>query len=394
MADGSGWNWTGRSSTSLAMGNSSDVVSLAEALIACESVTPARGAVFDAFEAMLAPLGFEVHRFVAGEEVENCLAIRRGPPGSRHFAFAGHLDVVPPGEGWTSAPFAPERRGELLYGRGAVDMKSSIAAMVAAVAEVPPGAGTISFIVTGDEEGEAIHGTRALIELIRESGEIPDMCLIGEPTSVARLGDMVKPGRRGSVNVFLEVAGREGHVAYPHLSDNPIPRLVALLAELDALVLDEGTDWFQPSNLEITDLEVGNPAHNVIPAKARARISIRFNDLHTGAGLGERISAIAARHGATARPVVSGESYLTPPGPLSDIVVAAIEAEIGVTPELSTSGGTSDARFLKDLCPVIDFGPPNATMHKRDEAIALDDLAALARIYRRIAIAALTGEQS
>ena len=376
------------------MGNSSDVVSLAERLIACESVTPARGPVFDAFEAMIVPLGFEVHRFVAGGAVENCLAIRRGPPGSRHFAFAGHLDVVPAGEGWSSPPFTPERRAGLLYGRGAVDMKSSIAAMVAALADVPAAAGTISFIVTGDEEGEAVHGTRALIELIRESGEIPDMCLIGEPTSVARLGDMVKPGRRGSVNVFLEVAGREGHVAYPHLSDNPIPRLVALLAELDALVLDEGTDWFQPSNLEITDLEVGNPAHNVIPAKARARISIRFNDLHTGAGLGERISAIAARHGATARPVVSGESYLTPPGPLSDIVVAAIEAEIGVTPELSTSGGTSDARFLKDLCPVIDFGPPNATMHKRDEAIALDDLAALARIYRRIAIAALTGEQS
>ena len=375
------------------MGNSSDVVSLAERLIACESVTPARGPVFDAFEAMIVPLGFEVHRFVAGGAVENCLAIRRGPPGSRHFAFAGHLDVVPAGEGWSSPPFTPERRAGLLYGRGAVDMKSSIAAMVAALADVPAAAGTISFIVTGDEEGEAVHGTRALIELIRESGEIPDMCLIGEPTSVARLGDMVKPGRRGSVNVFFEVAGREGHVAYPHLSDNPIPRLVALLAELDALVLDEGTDWFQPSNLEITDLEVGNPAHNVIPAKARARISIRFNDLHTGAGLGERISAIAARHGATARPVVSGESYLTPPGPLSDIVVAAIEAETGVTPELSTTGGTSDARFLKDLCPVIDFGPPNATMHKRDEAVALDDLETLARIYRRVVLAALTGGQ-
>ena len=375
------------------MGNSSDVVSLAEALIACESVTPARGAVFDAFEAMLAPLGFEVHRFVAGGTVENCLAIRRGPAGSRHLAFAGHLDVVPAGEGWSSPPFVPERRAGLLYGRGAVDMKSSIAAMVAALADVPAAAGTISFIVTGDEEGEAVHGTRALIELIRERGEIPDMCLVGEPTSVARLGDTVKPGRRGSVNVFLEVAGREGHVAYPHLADNPVPRLVALLAELDALVLDEGSDWFQASNLEITDIAVGNPAHNVIPPVARARISIRFNDLHSGAELGERVAAIAARHGATARPVVSGESYLTPPGPLSDIVVAAIAAETGVAAELSTSGGTSDARFLKDLCPVIDFGPPNATMHKRDEAIALDDLAALARIYRRIAIAALTGEQ-
>jgi len=375
------------------MGNSSDVASLAERLIACESVTPARGAVFDAFEAMAAPLGFEVHRFIAGGHVENCLAIRRGPAGSRHFAFAGHLDVVPPGEGWSSPPFTPERRAGLLYGRGAVDMKGSVAAMVAALADVPAEAGTVSLIITGDEEGEAIHGTRALIALIRERGDVPDLCLVGEPTSVALLGDTVKPGRRGSVNVFLEVEGREGHVAYPHLADNPLPRLVALLAELDTLVLDEGTEWFQPSNLEITEIEVGNPAHNVIPARARARISIRFNDLHTGAGLGERVRAIAARHGATARPVVSGESYLTPPGPLSDIVVAAIEAETGLTPELSTSGGTSDARFLKDLCPVIDFGPPNATMHKRDEAVALDDLEALVRIYRRIALAALRGER-
>jgi succinyl-diaminopimelate desuccinylase len=261
--------------------------------------------------------------------------------------------------------------------------------MAVAVADIPADAGTISFIITGDEEGEALHGTRALIALIRQRGDIPDMCLVGEPTSVARLGDMVKPGRRGSVNVFLEVQGREGHVAYPHLADNPIPRLVALLAELDALALDEGSDWFQPSNLEITDISVGNPAHNVIPPVARARISIRFNDLHSGAELGERVREIAARHGGTAVPVVSGESYLTKPGPLSDIVVAAVEAETGITPELSTTGGTSDARFLKDLCPVIDFGPPNATMHKRDEAIALDDLEALVRIYRRIALAAL-----
>ncbi len=375
------------------MENSSDVASLAERLIACESVTPARGMVFDVFEAMLVPLGFEVFRFIAGGQVENCLAIRRGPAGSRHFAFAGHLDVVPPGEGWSSAPFAPERRAGMLYGRGAVDMKGSIAAMIAAVAGVPAEAGTVSFIITGDEEGEAVHGTRALIELIRERGEIPDLCLVGEPTSVARLGDTVKPGRRGSVNVWLEVAGREGHVAYPHLADNPIPRLVALLAELDALVLDEGTEWFQPSNLEITDIEVGNRATNVIPASARARISIRFNDLHSGAELGERIAEIAARHGGTARPVVSGESYLTMPGLLSDIVSAAIEAETRIRPELSTSGGTSDARFLKDLCPVIDFGPPNATMHKRDEAVALDDLGTLARIYRRVALAALRGEQ-
>jgi len=214
---------------------------------------------------------------------------------------------------------------------------------------------------------------------------------VGEPTSVHRLGDMAKIGRRGSVNIWLEVEGTQGHVAYPHNADNPIPRLVRMLAELDAMVLDEGTDWFQPSNLEITELEVGNHAHNVIPSKAVARISIRFNDLHSGAELAERVQAIAAKHGGTARPIISGESFLTPPGAFSDMIVAAVEAETGVTPELSTSGGTSDARFLKDLCPVIEFGLCNATMHKRDEAVAVADLDVLARIYRRIALAALAG---
>ena len=375
---------------------SADPVALAEALIACESVTPARGPVFDALEAMLAPLGFEVHRFIAGEgadPVENCFAIRRGPAGARHFGFAGHLDVVPAGEGWTSRPFVPERRqapgGELLYGRGAVDMKGSIAAMVAAAAGVPAEAGTLSFIVTGDEEGPAVHGTRKLIELIRERGEAPDLILVGEPTSVARLGDMVKIGRRGSINVWLTVEGREGHVAYPERADNPIPRLVAMLAELDALVLDEGTEWFQPSNLEITELQVGNPAHNVIPPRAVARISIRFNDRHTGEELARLVNGIAEKHGGKAEPIISGEPFLTPPGAFSALLADAIRAETGLEPELSTSGGTSDARFLKDLAPVIDFGPVNATMHKRDEAIAVDDLVTLARIYKRIALAAL-----
>jgi len=371
------------------------VVDLATRLIACESVTPARGPVFDALEAMLAPLGFEVHRFIAGtddEAVENCLAIRRGLSGSRHFAFAGHVDVVPPGAGWTSGAFSPEIRGDLLYGRGAVDMKGAIAAMIAAAAEIPQQAGTLSFIITGDEEGEAIHGTRALIDLIRERDEVPDLCLVGEPTSVHRLGDMMKIGRRGSVNIWLTVEGVEGHVAYPHLADNPIPRLVAMLAELEALVLDEGTDWFQPSNLEITDIAVGNPATNVIPGTASARLSIRFNDQHTGAELAQRVTAIAQAHGGTARPVISGEPFLTPPGAFSRLVADAVEAETGVRPEASTSGGTSDARFLKALCPVIEFGLPNATMHKRDEAAALDDLAALARIYWRIASAALQGD--
>lgn len=372
-----------------------DPVAFAEALIACPSVTPAEGLVFDCLEAQLKPLGFAVHRFTAGDKpdgpVENLFAVRRGPEGSRHFAYAGHLDVVPPGEGWTSAPFAPERRGELLYGRGAVDMKGSIAAAVAAFAEVPAEAGTISLIITGDEEGAATHGTLALIDYMRDAGEAPDLCLVGEPTSVRRLGDTVKIGRRGSVNIWLEVAGQQGHVAYPHLADNPAPRLVALLAELDALVLDEGTEWFQASNLEITQIGIDNPATNVIPAKAEARISIRFNNLHTGESLSALVAEIAARHGGTSRAVVSGEAFLTQPGAFSALVTEAIRAETGVEPEISTTGGTSDARFLKDLCPVIEFGLSNATMHKRDEAVAVADLEVLARIYHRIAEAALRG---
>jgi succinyl-diaminopimelate desuccinylase len=371
------------------------VAALAEALIACPSVTPAAGLVFDCLEGQLAPLGFAVHRFVTGEApdgpVENLFAIRQGPEGSRHFGFAGHVDVVPPGEGWASAPFAPEVRGGLLYGRGAVDMKGAIAAMVAATAAIPPEAGTVSLIITGDEEGPAKYGTVALIEHMRERHAIPDLILVGEPTSVNRLGDMMKIGRRGSTNIWLEVEGKEGHVAYPHLADNPITRLVHMLAELKAMPLDDGTDWFQASNLEVTDMTVGNPATNVIPARAQARLSIRFNDLHTGKELGERVTAIAEKHGGKARPVVYGEAFLTPPGAFSDLIADAVEAEIGIRPEASTTGGTSDARFLKDLCPVIEFGLCNATMHKRDEAVALADLDALARIYARIATAALAG---
>lgn len=372
-----------------------DVADLTEALIACPSVTPAAGLVFDCLEARLKPLGFAIHRAITGEApdgpVENLFAIRQGPEGSRHFAYAGHVDVVPPGEGWTSAPFAPERRGELLYGRGAVDMKGSIAAMVAAVAEIPQEAGTLSFVITGDEEGPAKYGTLALIETMRALGAIPDVCLVGEPTSVNRLGDMMKIGRRGSVNIWLTVEGVQGHVAYPHLADNPAPRMVALLAELDALVLDEGTDWFQPSNLEITQLAIPNPATNVIPARAEARVSIRFNDRHTGASLSARVAEIAERHGGTARAVISGEAFLTPPGDFSRIVAEAILAETGLAAETSTTGGTSDARFLRALCPVIEFGLSNATMHKTDEAVALADLPVLVRIYRRVAEAALKG---
>lgn len=363
---------------------------LAQSLIAAPSITPAIGAVFDALEAALIPLGFTVERFIDGIEpdgpVENLLAVRAGAPGTPHFGFAGHLDVVPPGVGWASDAFTPEVRGDLLYGRGAVDMKGSIAAFVAAAAAVPAADGTISLIITGDEEGPAIFGTRALMEHMAARGIRPDMIVVGEPTSVNRLGDMVKIGRRGSVNIWIDVPGTQGHVAYPHLADNPIPRLVAMLAEIDAIILDSGNDWFQPSNIEVTDIEVGNHATNVIPAQARARLSIRFNDQHSGAELVARIEAIARKYAPIARVVgkISGEAFLTPPGDLSALVSAAIAEETGLIPELSTTGGTSDARFLHILCPVVEFGLTNATMHKLDEAVAVADLDRLAAIYRRI----------
>ncbi len=372
----------------------------AKRLISCRSVTPATGEVFDAMEAILAPLGFAIHRFLRGDgaegsdeaPVENLFAIRKGPEGSKHFAFAGHLDVVPPGDGWHCDPFVPTEEGELLYGRGAVDMKSAIACFAAALHEIPAEAGTISMIITGDEEGPALHGTRALIDYMREEGIQPDLCLVGEPTSVNQLGDMMKIGRRGSVNIWLTVEGTQGHVAYPHLADNPLPKLVAMLKELDELLLDTGTEWFQPSNLEITDIEVGNKAHNVIPAEARARISIRFNDLHSGNSLSERVAAIAEKHGGRALPIISGEPFLTAPGDFSNMLAKTIEEETGVKPEQSTTGGTSDARFLRSVCPVIEFGLCNATMHKRNEAVAIPDLDALARIYTRAALGALALE--
>lgn len=366
-----------------------DPVALAEALIACPSVTPATGAVFDCLEAMLVPLGFTVERFLDGHgenaPVENLLAVRTRGPGE-HIAFAGHLDVVPPGEGWTGDAFRPERRGELLYGRGAVDMKSAIAAFVAAVARAgaDAGPGMLSLLITGDEEGDAVHGTRALMIHMAERGVAPDLCLVGEPTSVNRLGDTIKIGRRGSVNMWIAVEGVQGHVAYPHLAKNPIPPLIRILTAIEAIELDTGTDWFQPSNIEITDIMVGNPATNVIPARATARLSIRFNDLHRGEALVERIRALVETEGGTLIAKISGEAFLTPPGALSARVSEAIRAETGLTPELSTSGGTSDARFLSALCPVVEFGLVNATMHKLDEAVALADLERLTGIYQRL----------
>lgn len=364
-----------------------DVIELTKALIAAESVTPARGAVFDVLEAALVPLGFAVERFVEGEApdgpVENLLATR-GDTGP-HFAFAGHLDVVPPGPGWTGDAFVPEVRGELLYGRGAVDMKGAIAAFVAAASRVPV-EGKLSLIITGDEEGPATYGTPRLIERMAERGATPDLCLVGEPTSARRLGDTIKIGRRGSTVIWIDVPGRQGHVAYPHLADNPIPRLIAALAEIEAVTLDSGNDWFQASNIEVTDIHTGNPATNVIPGNARARLSIRFNDMQNGPALIGRIKEIVQRYapGAQVKGTVYGEAFLTLPGALSALVAGAIEAKLGVTPELSTSGGTSDARYLVKLCPVVEFGLINATMHKLDEAVALADLTALADVYEEV----------
>lgn len=375
------------------MSGAIDPVALAERLIACPSITPASGAVFDVLEAALLPLGFEVHRFVAGEApdgpVENLFATRGS--GGPHFGFAGHLDVVPPGEGWASDPFVPEVRGGLLHGRGAVDMKGSIAAFAAACADVREHPGTLSLIITGDEEGPATFGTPAIMDWMAARSIRPDMILIGEPTSEARLGDVVKIGRRGSVNLWITIPGVQGHVAYPHRADNPVPKLAKLIDALEAIHLDDGNDAFQPSNLEITAVETSSQATNVIPGAARAQLNIRFNNLQRGTDLVElvRRTAEAAAPGATVEAKISGEAFLTPAGPIYDIVRAAIEAETGVTPQLTTYGGTSDGRFLIALCPVVDFGLPNATMHKLDEAAAVDDIHALQRIYARVIRSAL-----
>ena len=365
-----------------------DPIALARQLINCPSVTPASGEVFDLLEAALKPLGFEVHRWVMGEPpdgpTENMVAIRGS--GSPHFGFAGHLDVVPPGEGWSGDPFGGEIADGVLVGRGANDMKSAIAAYVAAVSRMGETEGTLSLLITGDEEGYAVYGTPRIIDWLNERQIRPDMILIGEPTSVDRLGDTVKIGRRGSVNMWIEVPGVQGHVAYPHRATNPVPSLARVIAALDSVHLDDGTDTFPPSNLEFTAISTPTNASNVIPGSATAQLNIRFNNLHKGADLVRMVEEIAEREapGAKVRSRISGEAFLTPPGQLYDVVVAAIEEETGEKPELSTSGGTSDGRFLIQLCPVVDFGLPNATMHKVGEHAAVEDIQALSRIYERI----------
>ena len=366
------------------MPNQIDPVELASALIAVPSVTPATGAVFDLLEAALAPLGFAIHRFTRGEPaVENMGAIRG--QGTPHFGFAGHLDVVPPGDGWSGDPFVPRIEEGRLIGRGANDMKSAIAAFVAAVPQRQD-KGTLSLLITGDEEGPGAHGTVAIIDWLEERAIKPDFILIGEPTSEARLGDTLKIGRRGSVNMWIDVPGTQGHVAYPHKADNPIPALARLVCALEAIHLDDGNAAFPPSNLEFTEVAVGQSAANVIPGSASARLNIRFNNLQRGPDLVRMVEELAQREapGAKVRALISGEAFLTPPGHLYDLVSAAIHQETGIEPTLSTGGGTSDGRFLIKLCPVVDFGLPNATMHKLDESAATEDIRQLARIYARV----------
>ncbi len=368
-----------------------DPVALAQQLIRCPSVTPDDAGALGALAAALEKLGFVCHRlrFAAPgtPDVDNLYA--RWGTGGRHFCFAGHTDVVPVGDraGWSIDPFAAEIADGQLYGRGAADMKGAIAAFVAAaerfLAGRDPASCSVSLLITGDEEGPAINGTVKVLDWMAARGERPDAYLVGEPTSETVLGDMMKIGRRGSMNVTLTALGAQGHVAYPHLADNPNHRLVKMLDRLIAEPLDAGNEWFQASSLQITTIDVANAATNVIPARAGARFNIRFNDLHSSASLTEWIKAkLAADAGHYAMDVqVSGESFLTPPGALSDLVGQAIAAVRPATPKLSTTGGTSDARFIRRFGPVVEFGLPSRTMHKVDERAALADIADLARIY-------------
>lgn len=383
-----------------------DPVAVAQALIRCPSVTPDDAGALPLLAQGLALLGFDCHllRFQQDgtPDIDNLYArlpVGAGEDGCRHLCFAGHTDVVPAGTGWSHDPFAASVVDGVLYGRGANDMKGAIAAFVAAVAQVrdhhgPLPAGSLSFLITGDEEGPAINGTVKVLQWLRQRGEKIDGCIVGEPTNPRQMGDMIKIGRRGSLNGVLTAWGTQGHVAYPHLADNPIPRLLTLVQALLAAPLDSGNAQFQPSNLEITSLDVGNASTNVIPAKAEARFNVRFNDHWTSATLEEALrqrlrGACAESHLWDLKVVVSGESFLTQEGDLSRQVVAAVQQVTGRTPELSTSGGTSDARFIKDLCPVLEFGLVGQTMHKANESCSVADLRALTEIYRQVIIAYL-----
>lgn len=368
-----------------------DPIPLAQALMRCPSVTPVEAGAMDVAEQALRGLGFRTRRMKFGT-VDNLYA--RLGAAQPNFCFAGHLDVVPPGEGWVSDPFAAEIRDGNLYGRGAADMKTAIAAMIAATQNylarrVAPN-GSISFLLTCDEEGPAIDGTKAVLEALAAEGETLDHCLVGEPTSEERVGDVIKNGRRGSLNVVIAMDGKQGHVAYPHRAINPVTALIETLAALQAHKLDDGAPGFDPSNLEVTSVDVGNGAHNVIPQRASAKLNIRFNMHHTGealfAWIKQTAEAAAARAGASVSFTIASQSvpFYTTPGPFTDLLVEAVRESFGIAPALTTTGGTSDARYIRNYAQVAELGLRNATAHMVDEHCAVEDVRTLARCYEAV----------
>src|SRR5689334_11226584 len=382
-----------------------DVVELTRALVRCESVTPVEAGALQLLERTLGALGFRCERMdftqAGTDDVANLYArIGQGPnEGGKHFCFAGHSDVVPVGDlsSWTIGPFAAELSSGYLFGRGAADMKGAIAAFTEAAARFIARrgrdfGGSISLLITGDEEGPAVNGTVKMLKKLAERGETIDACVVGEPTSSKCFGDMMKIGRRGSMTVDLVIRGVQGHVAYPERLDNAIHRLSAIVEALVREPIDKGSTHFQPTSLQFTTIDVGNKATNIAPGVAHARFNTRFNDLWTSktllARLKERIEAASARlggHGTIDYKVeVSGESFYTPPGPLSDLVAGAVRDVAGIDPELSTTGGTSDARFIRSYCPVLEFGLVGESMHKVDEKSGIDDLRTLARVYETV----------
>ena len=371
-----------------------DPIQLTADLIKCPSVTPAEGGAITLLETVLSANGFTCTRIERGG-IHNLFARWGAGKNGRTFGFNGHTDVVPVGDAaaWTVDPFGAEIRDGFMYGRGATDMKSGVAAFVAAaidfVTDTPPD-GSIVITITGDEEGDALDGTTAILDWMRANGETMDHCLVGEPTSPDTMGQMMKIGRRGSLTAFFTATGVQGHSAYPHRANNPVTAMVRLMDRLASHELDQGTDHFDASTLAITTVDTGNPATNVIPAQCRATVNIRFNDLHSGDSLTEwlhsMVDQVADETGISfdLRIKVSGESFITPPGELSDLIVGAVRAELGVTPEMSTTGGTSDARFVKDLCPVTEFGLVGKTMHSVDERVEVAQITQLKSIYSRI----------
>jgi len=371
-----------------------DPVALTADLIRCPSVTPSEGGALQLVETRLAAAGFDCQRVDRGG-VANLFARWGGKGHVRTFGFNGHTDVVPAGDtaAWTADPFGAEIRDGWIWGRGATDMKSGVAAFVGAaidfVSETPPD-GAIVVTITGDEEGDAVDGTAALLDWMATRGEHMSVCLVGEPTCRESIGDMMKIGRRGSMTAYFTAHGVQGHSAYPHRALNPIPALARLVERLASYSLDEGTRHFDPSTLAVTTFDTGNPANNVIPGVCHATVNIRFNEVHSSDSLTEWLRAeadkVTAESGVRVEMEVqvSGESFVTPPGLLSDLVAGAVAAETGQRPELSTSGGTSDARFIKDFCPVVEFGLVGKTMHQVDERVEIAQIEALKRIYTRI----------